>query len=150
MMKSKNIKKCKNLLTKLMRLTVMLIIATATVWCFASHNDTLIVGGAFTSAGGKNAKYIARFSKPLCCVGVRGNWDGDPNEEIDISDVVYMVEYMFNEGDPGPAPVCFEEGDIFPLPSPDKSIDIADLVMMVEYQFSADEQSQGPPPGNCP
>ncbi len=30
-----------------------------------------------------------------CCVGIRGNVDGDPYENIDISDVGYLVDYAF-------------------------------------------------------
>ena len=36
-----------------------------------------------------------------CCCIARGNVNGDPAGSIDISDLVYLVDYMFNGG---PAP----------------------------------------------
>ncbi|MFC1475352.1 hypothetical protein ACFLQG_01770, partial [Candidatus Zixiibacteriota bacterium] len=84
-----------------------------------------------------------------CCQGIRGNFDGDPGDAIDIADLVYMVDYQFAEP-PGsnPAPPCFEEGDIAPIESPDGGIDIGDLVAMVDYQF-AEPPGTGPPPPAC-
>lgn len=75
-----------------------------------------------------------------CCVGIRGNMDGDDGEAIDISDLVYVVDYMFNGG---PPPPCFEESDVDA--SGGSSIDIADLVYLVDYMFTG-----GPPPDPCP
>ena len=77
-----------------------------------------------------------------CCVGIRGNFDGDPAEQIDISDLVYMVDYMFRFGDPID---CATEADIAPMPVTDGTIDIEDLVAMVDFQFRS-----GPPPPDCP
>ncbi len=78
-----------------------------------------------------------------CCNGIRGNFDGDELDVIDIGDLVYMVEFQF--GDPsGPEPPCLKEGDIAPILAPDGSIDIGDLVAMVEFQFEF-----GPAPVDC-
>lgn len=30
-----------------------------------------------------------------CCMGIRGNIDGDPANEITISDLIHLVDYMF-------------------------------------------------------
>ncbi len=77
-----------------------------------------------------------------CCVGNRGNIDGGPDDgtdsSIDISDLVYMVAYMFQDG---PAPPCLEEADC----NGDGDIDIADLVCMVSYMFQS-----GFNPAPCP
>lgn len=73
-----------------------------------------------------------------CCIGIRGNVDGDPNDEIDISDLLYLTDYMF---DGGPAPSCFEEANIDAW----QGIDIADLVVLVDYMFSG-----GVAPWPCP
>ena len=73
-----------------------------------------------------------------CCVGIRGNIDGDVNNTIDIGDLVYFVEYSFSGG---PAPVCMDEADV----NGDGSIDVGDLVYLVEYSFS-----NGPDPVSCP
>ena len=75
-----------------------------------------------------------------CCMGaIRGNVDYDAGDVIDISDLVYLVDFMFNLG---PAPPCFEEGDIDG--SDEASLDISDLVYLVDYMFVG-----GPEPAAC-
>ena len=64
-----------------------------------------------------------------CCIGIRGNANGDTGDEFDISDVVYMVDWMFNDGE---EPPCMDEVDVVIDDSPD----IADLVYMVDYMFN--------------
>lgn len=73
-----------------------------------------------------------------CCIDIRGNVDYDPGDVIDISDLVYLVDYMFSGG---PEPPCPEEADI----DGSGGIDISDLVYLVDYMFSG-----GPPPVACP
>ena len=74
-----------------------------------------------------------------CCEGVRGNVDFDPDNEITISDLVYLVSYMFSSG---PEPFCMEEADI---DGSGGTPDIEDLVYLVTYMFS-----DGPDPAACP
>lgn len=76
-----------------------------------------------------------------CCVGIRGNIDGDINDIIDIEDLVYMVDYQFRSG---PAPTCPEEADL-DSPEDPPLIDVGDLVFMVDYQFRS-----GATPPACP
>jgi hypothetical protein len=72
------------------------------------------------------------------CLGmIRGNIDCDFNDVIDISDLVYLVDYMFNGG---PEPWCLPEVDV----NADDQVDISDLVYLVDYMFSG-----GPPPAPC-
>lgn len=73
-----------------------------------------------------------------CCVGDRGNLDGDSADEVDISDLVYMVDFMFTGG---PAPLCRDEADV----EASGDIDISDLVYLVDYMFTG-----GAAPGTCP
>ncbi len=73
-----------------------------------------------------------------CCIGIRGNVDSDGGDAIDISDLVFLVDYMFNSG---PEPPCLDEADI----DGSGGIDISDLVFLVDYMFSG-----GPPPVACP
>ncbi len=74
-----------------------------------------------------------------CCMGdIRGNVNYDPYDHIDIADLVYLTDYMF---DGGPVPPCFEEADIDAC----QAIDIADLVVLVDYVFSG-----GDAPWPCP
>jgi C1A family cysteine protease len=93
---------------------------------------------------GDRADYIPGFVSGLlhfnnCCEGRRGNVDDSPSEQIDISDLIYLVVYMFQDG---PAPPCMAEanidGDFLGV------IDIIDLIRLVEYMFQG-----GPPPRIC-
>ncbi|MEA3296497.1 MAG: lectin like domain-containing protein [candidate division Zixibacteria bacterium] len=74
-----------------------------------------------------------------CCVGIRGNINDDPEELIDITDLVYLVTYMFNSG---PEPPCMKEanvdGDLM------EQVDIVDLIYLVDYMFN-----NGPDPAIC-
>jgi hypothetical protein len=72
-----------------------------------------------------------------CCIGVRGNIDDDPTQMINITDLIYMVQYMFQEG---PESHCFDEIDVVP----GGGVDIADLIYLVQYMFQ-----EGPPPADC-
>ncbi len=75
-----------------------------------------------------------------CCQGFRGNVDADPDDRIDISDLVYLVDYMFSDG---PEPTCWKEanvnGDLL------EQVDIDDLVYLVDYMFN-----NGLEPPACP
>ncbi len=65
-----------------------------------------------------------------CCLEpLRGNVDYSVGDIIDIADLVFLVDYMFNAGSPPP---CNEEADM----NGDGAIDIADLVYLVDYMFS--------------
>ena len=77
-----------------------------------------------------------------CCVPpIRGNIDYDLLDEINIADLVYMVDYMFNQG---PEPPCWDEAELEP-PFGDLQVAIQDLVYLVDYMFNS-----GPPPVACP
>ena len=82
-----------------------------------------------------------------CCIPpMRGNIDMDPADQIDISDLVYIVDYMFTGG---PAPPCWAEANVDCSDDGDgvegpEDIDISDLVHLVDYMFN-----QGPPPCRC-
>lgn len=75
-----------------------------------------------------------------CCVGIRGNIDRDPSEMVDISDLVYLVDYQFGIP-PGPVPACPAEADV----NADGTLDVADLIYMVDFMFGS-----GPAPLSCP
>jgi len=84
-----------------------------------------------------------------CCLGlIRGNVDYDAGDEIIISDLVYLVDYMFNAG---AAPPCWAEANTdgsdtqTPGEETQEDIDIADLVYLVDYMFNS-----GPEPTDCP
>ena len=73
-----------------------------------------------------------------CCKGLRGNIDGSIVEDPDISDLVFLVDYMFTSG---PVPPCLEEADL----EVNGGVDISDLVYLVDYMFTG-----GPEPPPCP
>lgn len=75
-----------------------------------------------------------------CCVGIRGNVDSDAGELIDISDLVSLVDFMFNSGS---APICTDEANIDG--DAGELIDISDLVLLVDFMFNG-----GSPPAVCP
>jgi hypothetical protein len=75
-----------------------------------------------------------------CCIGFRGNVNGDPADIIEIVDIVYLVAFMFKSGAPSPCP---EEANV--NGSADGLVDIADLVILVQYSFN-----NGPEPAPCP
>jgi len=60
---------------------------------------------------------------------VCGNIDGDAEGVIDISDLVYLVDYMFLAG---PAPEALMAADC----NGDGAVDISDLVWLVDYMFT--------------
>ncbi len=92
---------------------------------------------------------------PGCCVGeIRGNVDGIGTDidlietGIDISDMVYLVDYMFTGG---AAPPCFAEANIDGSnpgadlePDTADDIDISDMVYLVDYMFTG-----GVAPATC-
>jgi hypothetical protein len=75
-----------------------------------------------------------------CCVDIRGNVDNDIDDIVDISDLVYLVDFMFTDG---PAPECEAEGNVDG--DIDEIIDISDLVYLVDFMFT-----DGPLPPTCP
>ena len=77
-------------------------------------------------------------TKSGCCVGIRGNINGDPEEYIDIADLVFLIDYMFLSGPQSP---CYDEANV---EIGDPNIDISDLVFIVDYMFCG-----GPEPPPC-
>ena len=79
-----------------------------------------------------------------CCIGTRGNANGDELDKANISDVSYMLAWLF--GIPsGPAPVCIEEananGDEL------EKANISDVSYMLAWLFGI---PSGPAPPACP
>jgi hypothetical protein len=112
--------------------------------------------GGYTSGGtdrmpnydGKMATYTpvttsGEIVYSNCCQGIRGNIDADPDDEITVTDLVYLVDFMFLGGS---EPTCWKEanidgdlvGDLF------DQLNVADLVYLVDYMFLA-----GPAPQVC-
>jgi hypothetical protein len=93
----------------------------------SQYNDEIVFGGW----GG------IVFAWDKCCVGMRGNVDGDPNDVVDISDLIYFVDWSNSVG---PPPSCMEEADV----NGDGDVNSADLIYLVDYAMN-----DGPPPVSC-
>ena len=109
------------------------------LFCDTALGDyRLIAGSPCLPPGNSCGALMGALVEPCgpCCV-MRGdvNHDGAPN--IDISDLVYLVDYMFTGG---PPPPCMEEGNVNGI----DSIDISDLVYLVDFAFTG-----GPAPPPC-
>jgi hypothetical protein len=87
--------------------------------------------------------YPVEFSSG-CCIGIRGNANGDEFENVNVSDITYLVNYLF--GIPGgDAPPCLEEGNA--NGDPGESIGISDITYLVDYLFGI---PGGDAPRPCP
>ncbi|KAA3637623.1 MAG: hypothetical protein DWP97_00480, partial [Calditrichaeota bacterium] len=74
-----------------------------------------------------------------CCRGIRGNVDGDANDEINIADIVHFIDISFY-CDIFCTFTCIEEVDM----DASGGIDIGDIVYIVSYMFGG-----GPAPVAC-
>jgi len=75
---------------------------------------------------------------PCCMGGLRGNVDMDDGDNVNVSDVTRLVDYLFQGG----APLsCLEEADF----NADGSVNVSDLTALTAYLFSG-----GPGPAACP
>lgn len=98
-------------------------------------DDDLIVG---EENGGLN--YYMRSG--TCCKNNRGNADGSPDDVADVSDLLYLVDYVFAIPS-GPPPPCILEADV----TADQTIDVSDLLYLVDFMFAI---PAGPAPQACP
>ena len=92
--------------------------------------------GGLQAVSGYNLDYepIPSGATISLCLA-RGDLDGLPG--INVSDVSYLVDYLFFEG---PAPDPLELGDV----DCSGSLNVEDLTYLVEYLFNS-----GPPPCGC-
>jgi FG-GAP-like repeat len=73
-----------------------------------------------------------------CCVGIRGNANGDPNQSVNVVDLTFIVQFLFHGG---AVPPCRLEGSV----NGDANINIVDVTYLVNYMFKS-----GAPPPACP
>ncbi len=79
-----------------------------------------------------------KLNSGSCCIGSRGNVNGSVSESPTIADLTYLVQYLFNGGNPSP---CADEGNVNGL----GGITVADLTFLVQFLFNS-----GAPPPACP
>lgn len=96
-------------------------------------------GAAYSDYSPTYAAYVT----PDCCAGVRGNVNSDPSDAINISDVTFLVDFLF--GSPaGETPVCTQEANV--NGDPDQKVNISDLTYLVAFLF---DSPNGPEPPAC-
>ncbi len=107
--------------------------------------QTAVGSGISTNYGMSHGFWYTSGGITSCCISpMRGDvkMDGLPGQPgIDVSDLVYMVNYMFKSG---PAPTCWLEANVNDIGAED-NVDISDLVYLVNYMFKS-----GPAPLPCP
>lgn len=86
-----------------------------------------------------NAKARLGDLIPGCCQDPTGNVNGDPGDSVDLSDLIFLVNYLFLGG---PEPPCIGEANIDGDPA--CNIDLSDLIRLVNYLFLS-----GPFPADC-
>jgi len=77
---------------------------------------------------------------PTCIPPIRGNVNYDGADLVNISDLTFLVAYLFTGG---ATPECPDEANVNGDPA--GAINIADLTTLVAYLFSG-----GAPPAACP
>jgi hypothetical protein len=68
---------------------------------------------------------------------MRGNVNGDPNNLVNVSDVIFLINYLFRGG---AVPPCMEEANA----NGDSKVTVRDVVYLFNYLFKG-----GPPPVSC-
>lgn len=88
------------------------------------------VGEGSSTNFGLNSGFLQDFGPGSCCIGTVGNADGDPDELVDVRDLVTMINALFITFEEF---VCPEEantdGDI------DGLVDVRDLVALINSLF---------------
>jgi hypothetical protein len=96
--------------------------------------------GSFSTAMQRGELVILTGNINTCCVGIRGNVDGDQDEAINILDITYLIDFLYASGS---EPNCLEEADVDG--SGVDSINIIDVTYLINYLYY-----EGPPPPECP
>ncbi len=95
--------------------------------------DTATASGKSTNVTTIWGDFTPQFEAGKVVVAGCAHGDANCDEMIDVSDLIYLVDYSFSSG-PAPDP---NGGDV----NGDGTIDIADVIYLVEYSFNG-----GPPP----
>lgn len=82
---------------------------------------------------------IVTLGASPCCIGTSGNVDQDAGEAVDLSDLIYLVNFLFLGGT---GPSCLEAANL--NGDAGGEIDLSDLIYFVNYLFLG-----GPGPASC-
>ncbi len=115
--------------------------AVSTNFILNSTIGQTAVGMASSTNFGLQQGFWVGFSNG-CCVN-RGNVDDiiGPGGPIDVSDLTYIVNYLFKGG---ALPPCEEQGNVDTIVGPGGPIDVSDLTYLINYLFK-----DGSPPPAC-
>jgi choice-of-anchor B domain-containing protein len=75
-----------------------------------------------------------------CCIGIRGNANGDAGQAVNVADITFLVKYLFASG---PQPPCLAEANA--NGDSTNSVNVSDITRLVNYLFKG-----GIPPAPCP
>ncbi|MCB2229657.1 hypothetical protein KQH82_03005 [bacterium] len=99
-----------------------------------------VVGAAESPSFRLNQGYWQNFvSVEYCCQGTTGNVNGDPGGNVDLSDLIFFVNYLFLGGG---APACSASANV--NGDAGCSVDLSDLIYLVNFLFLG-----GPSPAVC-
>jgi hypothetical protein len=82
-----------------------------------------------------------------CCIGMVGNVNIDPLEQVTIGDVSWLVDHLFIDN---PVLPCTSEADVnqsgglYPTQGPGGDLTIGDVSIMVDYLFITGPETYGP------
>jgi hypothetical protein len=79
-----------------------------------------------------------------CCTGMRGNVNGDAGDKVNVSDITYLLQYLFAMP-PGPGPSCATEGNTNGDTS--EKVNVSDATYLLSYLLGI---PPGSPPPVCP
>ena len=96
-----------------------------------------------TYAGEYTPELIDANITSNCCIGVRGNIDGSPGDEVSLGDLTAIIDHLFISLNP---PLCWAEANLDgSLPEGPGSVSLGDLTALVDILFIS---LRTPPP--CP
>ncbi|MDX9856978.1 MAG: C25 family cysteine peptidase [candidate division Zixibacteria bacterium] len=97
----------------------------------ATFSDVLFEHEGLATIGMMKSGYLMHLDSVFvgaCCLGVRGNVNGDQQDICDLADLMFLVNYLLQGG---AAPECFDEADL----NADGSIDLSDEIYLTNYLF---------------
>jgi hypothetical protein len=137
-------------------------LCSSLIWSFRYDGDTLTEFADRTAELGIGSATIVSFGEDLdgelyvvdldgtvykivpdgvpsacaCCTGGRGNINGDDAEAVNVSDLAYLIDFLFRGGD---APPCLDEADV----NGSGSTDVSDLSYLVDFLFRGGQSPAG-------
>ncbi|MCB2229083.1 dockerin type I repeat-containing protein [bacterium] len=106
--------------------------------CDIDYTDIALLDSYVNDTGSAPVQCTCVNPTLTCCRDLTGNVNNS-GPEVDLSDLIYLVNYLFLGG---PVPWCLEEANI--NGDPFGVVDLSDLIAFVNYLFLS-----GPPPAHC-